>query len=186
MVQILNLKPGEVGAAPGAPLFEAPIAGAGVPVDTSAIDAAMAELNKKYSDTSVQVGDVKTSLKEIPQKILALRAKGGGEMDAIRQKLKEAEEEANKDVSGYLATLADSIKKITIDGLEGEMNTLKAHQKEINDALDNAGKKDGAPAGPAGPASPVLLLVLNLILLLKPVAPGAKPNTPAPASRFWC
>ena len=138
----LNLKKDEVGAAPTA------AAGAGGSVDTSAIDAAMNELKTKYSNTSTEVGSVNTNLREIPPKILALRSKGGSELDEIRKKLKEAEEKANKDVSGYLAGLATSIKSISIDGLEAEMNILKTHQTEINDALDNAGKKEGAPAGP--------------------------------------
>ena len=57
---------GQVGVAPGAPAA----AGAGGSVDTSAIDTAMNELQKKYSDTSTEVGSVNTTLKEFLQKFL--------------------------------------------------------------------------------------------------------------------
>ena len=52
------------------------------------------------------------------------------------------------------------------------MNTLKTHQTEINNALDNAGKKEGnatAPAGAASTAGPAAGAAST-------AAPGAKPN----------
>ena len=130
-----------VGATPGATPSEDPIA------------QALNELNTKYNTAKDTTTHLYDDLSAIPGRILALRTKGGAELDEIKKKLEQVKKEANEGVSSYMKDLSERIGQISVDELTQQMTTLKTHEEAIEAALKAAPDANATPAPVPAPST---------------------------------